>query len=160
MLLKEILDKIPGVATVHTIFYTLVYTTFTFALRHVHIFFQFFHFSMYYVHICMSVIWLYWYLYLKWRKRMVGTDDIYIQIECDLINAHSGGYTKSNYLVNVFILWKFGKYPSLLSKNIPVIGVNCYTPFNIPSMLLKFHSYYLFSWNVEWAKKTSKWILS
>ena len=35
---------------------------------------------------------------------MVGTDDIYIQIECDLINAHSGGYTKSNYLVNVFIL--------------------------------------------------------
>ena len=91
---------------------------------------------------------------------MVGTDDIYIQIECDLINAHSGGYTKSNYLVNVFILWKFGKYPSLLSNNIPVIGVNCYTPFNIPPMLLKFHSYYLFSWNVEWAKKTSKWILS
>ena len=52
-------------------------------MRDVHNFFNFYTLaSMYYVHICMSVIWLHFYFYflylnLKWRNRMVCTADIH-----------------------------------------------------------------------------------
>ena len=52
-------------------------------MRDVHNFFNFYTLaSMYYVHICMSVIWLHFYFYflylnLKWWNRMVCTADIH-----------------------------------------------------------------------------------